>query len=85
MLTLDLLITKTYISDHAVYLNQRPVFTGMTNEFYQQRCFTSEFLLFCRLKDPKNYYTSKYIEITESSTRNPQAKRCSPFILVPDS
>ena len=59
MLALDLLITSTYISDHAVYLNQRPVFTGMTNEFYLKNCFTSEFLLFCRLKDPKDYYASK--------------------------
>ena len=78
MLTLDLLIASAYISDHVVYLNPRPVFTGMTNEFYQKNCFTSEFLLFCRLKDPKDYYASKYIEFTESSTRNPQAKRWSP-------
>ena len=46
MLTLDLLITSTYISDHAVYFNRRPVFTGMTNEFCQKNCFTSEFFLF---------------------------------------
>ena len=43
MLTLDLLITSTYISDHAVYLNPRPIFTGMTNEFYQKNCLTSDF------------------------------------------
>ena len=64
--------------------NPRPVFTGMTNKFYQKNCFTSEFLLFCRLKDPKDYYSSKYIEFTESSMRNPQAKRRSPIKLVPD-
>ena len=52
MLTLDLSITRTYISDHAVYLNPRPVFTGMTKEFYQKNCFTSDFFLFCRLKGP---------------------------------
>ena len=36
MLTLDLLITSTYISDHVVYLSPIPVFTGMTNECYQK-------------------------------------------------
>ena len=78
MLTLDLLITSTYISDHAVYLNPRPVFTGMTNEFYQKYCFTSDFLYFVVLKILKTIMHQKYIEFTESSTRNPQAKRWSP-------
>ena len=46
LLTLDLLITSTYISDHVVYLNPRPAFTGTTNEYYQKNCFTSELFLF---------------------------------------
>ena len=56
MLTLDLLITRTYISDHGMYLIPRPVYTGMTNEFYLKNCFTSDFFLFRRLKDPKDCY-----------------------------
>ena len=50
MLTLGLLITSTYILEHAVFLNPRPVFTGMTNEFYQKNCFTSDFFYFVVLK-----------------------------------
>ena len=46
MLTLDLLITSTYISHHAVYFNPRPVFTGTTNEFFEMNCFTSVFLFY---------------------------------------
>ena len=50
-----------------MYLNPRPVFTGMTNKFDQQKRFRS--LSFCHLKDPKDYYAfKKYIEFTESST-----------------
>ena len=72
MLTLDLLIISTYISDHAVYLNPRPVFTGMTNQYYQKYCFTSDFFLLCRLKDPKDktimHRKYMYIEFYEKST-----------------
>ena len=77
ILTLDLLITSTYISDHAIYLNKRPVYTILTNKFYQQKRFRSvSFFSFYHLKD---FYAIKtYIEFTESSTRNSQAyKRCS--------
>ena len=49
-ITLDPLITSTYILDHAVYLNPRPGFTGMSNEFYQKNCFTSDFFYFVVLK-----------------------------------
>ena len=78
MLTLDLLITSTYISDHAVYLNQRPVFTGMTNEFYLKNCLHPNFYYFVILKILKTIMHQKYIEFTKSSTRNPPAKRWSP-------
>ena len=55
MLTLNLLIISTYISDHAVYLNPRPVFTGMTNQYYQKYCFTSDF--FFILSSKRSYKT----------------------------
>ena len=85
MFTLDILITSTYISDHAVYLNQRPVFTGMSNKFYQKNCLTSDFFYFVVLKILKTIMHQRYTEFTESSTRNPQAKRCvGPVKLVPD-
>ena len=58
-LTINLLISSTCISDHAVYLNPRPVFTGMTNEFYQRTVLHPICFYFCRLKDPKDYYASK--------------------------
>ena len=77
MLTLDLLNTSTYISDHAVYLNQRPVFTGMTNEFYLETVLHPNFYYFVVFKILKTIMHQKYIEFTESSTRNPQAKRWS--------
>ena len=64
MLTLDLLITSTYISDHAVYLDPRPVFTGMTNEFYQKNCFTHDFFYFVVLKTLKTIMHQKYILFT---------------------
>ena len=80
MLTLDLLITSIHISDHAVYLNPRPVFTGMTNEFYQKELFYIQlFFYFVVLKILKTIMHQTYIEFTESSTRNPV-----PVKLVPD-
>ena len=82
MLTLDLLITSTYIWNHAVYLNPRSVFTGMTNEFYKRTVLHPNFNYFVVLKILKTIMHKKYIEF--SSTRNPQAKRWSPVKLVPD-
>ena len=59
ILTLDLLITSTYISDHAMYLNKRPVYTGLTNKFYQQKRFRSvSFFHFIILK---TFMQSKHI------------------------
>ena len=78
MLTRDLLITSTYISDHAVYLNPRQVFTGMTNKFYQKNFFKSVFFYFAVLKILKTIMHQKYIEFTESSTRNPVPVKLAP-------
>ena len=50
---------------------------GMSNDFYQKNCFTSDFFYFVVLKILKTIMHQKYIEFTESSTRNPQAKRWS--------
>ena len=63
-----------------MYLNQKTSFQGNDKQILQQKRFSSVSLFsFYHLKD--FYAIKKYIEFTESSTRNPQAhKRCSTAI-----
>ena len=79
MLTHDLLITSTYISDQCCVFKSKTSFHGNDERILPKELFYIRFFFyFVVFKILKTIMHQKYIEFTISSTRNPQAKLWSP-------